>query len=433
MRSVEVRIEALKFDLQNPRFESLSDQREVLQKIVSDQNDKLAVLAHDIATQGINPIERMILIEDNGNKNSYIMLEGNRRLAALQLLSNPVLCSSLVINPLLRKKLQKYAEQFDRASIEPIDGALFDSREEASHWIELRHTGENAGAGIVGWDGLATARFRGNNVSLQAIEFVKEYVKLDKKALDDFKVTNLDRLLGDPYVRDVLGIETRNRKLGSCFDAKEVLKGLRYLISEIASERVKVPIIRSKADRKKYIDALPDSAKPNKKNIGEFWQLDAPQNKSIAAPKRAYQPSIVVRNTLIPRDCKLQIPDIRIAAIFKELRRLKVDEFPNAISVLFRVFLEFTTDHYISQEKIDGVTEHTSLFKKIQATETSLRKSGVTSDNLKPLRVLVSSNDNVLSCDTFHSYVHNRKMAPIGSELLTAWDRSQIFFETIWS
>jgi len=65
--------------------------------------------------------------------------------------------------------------------VEPIQCGLCENREEADHWIELRHTGENDGAGIVGWDGIATARFRGKEISLQAIEFIKKYGNLDER------------------------------------------------------------------------------------------------------------------------------------------------------------------------------------------------------------------------------------------------------------
>jgi len=137
MKSIQVAIENLKFDLQNPRFDSSSGQRDILQKIINNQEYKLAILAHDIINQGLNPIDRMILIQADGSKD-FVVLEGNRRLAALQLLSNPVLLNSVSMKPTMKNKFQEYSKQYDKKVIEPIDTALFDNREEANHWIELR-------------------------------------------------------------------------------------------------------------------------------------------------------------------------------------------------------------------------------------------------------------------------------------------------------
>jgi len=113
-------------------------------------------------------------------------------------------------------------------------------------------------------------------------------------------------------------------------------------------------------------------------------------------------------------------------------RHLKIDECPNAVAVLFRVFLELSADYYITEKGLTGVTEHSSLPKKIQAVENDLGKKGIDSNVLKPIRVMTSDKDSFLSFDTFHSYVHNRQMTPIPSELRTAWDRAQCYFELLW-
>jgi len=431
MKSIQVAIENLKFDLQNPRFDSSSGQRDILQKIINNQEYKLAILAHDIINQGLNPIDRMILIQADGSKD-FVVLEGNRRLAALQLLSNPVLLNSVSMKPTMKNKFQEYSKQYDKKVIEPIDTALFDNREEANHWIELRHTGENNGAGIVDWDGIMTARFRGNTLSLQAIEFVRKHGKIDEKKLQKFNVTNLDRLLGDIYVRDVLGLDAKNKKLISHYSPSEIIKGLQFIISEIAAERLKVNLIHNKTDRKNFIDNLPRTVKPDKEKTINSWALDSVEKFKVSKTIRTHGSIETVRKTLIPKDFKIQISDKRIKDIFIELQRnIKIDECPNAVAVLFRVFFELSTDFYITEKKITGVTEHSSLPKKIQAVENDLAKNGIDPNVLKPIRVMTSDKDSFLSCDTFHAYVHSRKMTPIPSELRTAWDRAQNYFELI--
>ncbi|WP_423855878.1 ParB/Srx family N-terminal domain-containing protein [Acidithiobacillus sulfuriphilus] len=200
MNDLELDLENLLFDLDNPRFNGLSDQRAALQEIVSNQGDKLWKLAQDIAQQGLNPTERVSVIT-NEKSDKHIVVEGNRRLAASKLLCNPARLDDMDIATSLKVKIKKLALNFDSTLVDPMPCVLFDSREEANHWIELRHTGENDGAGIVPWDGQATARFRGNNSSFQVLEFVRAKGALATNVdaqMENFPITNLDRLLGDP-------------------------------------------------------------------------------------------------------------------------------------------------------------------------------------------------------------------------------------------
>jgi hypothetical protein len=47
--------------------------------------------------------------------------------------------------------------------ITTVECVLVTDRGDAQRWIELRHTGPNAGAGLVGWGSDEKARFRARN------------------------------------------------------------------------------------------------------------------------------------------------------------------------------------------------------------------------------------------------------------------------------
>lgn len=86
---VQVDVEKLHFDLQNPRFIDLSDQRDALHAFCSDRHArKTVLLAENIAEVGLNPSELLIVIRGE-RRGHYTVLEGNRRLAAMKLLSVP--------------------------------------------------------------------------------------------------------------------------------------------------------------------------------------------------------------------------------------------------------------------------------------------------------------------------------------------------------
>ena len=118
---------------------------------------KLAELAEDIVTEGLSPIERLLVIKDEEDSNRFIVVEGNRRLAALRIMDNPAVMGGLSVVEALRKRLEKIAKDFDRNAVEPLSCYEVKNRDEANKWIYLRHTGANEGRGVVEWSGLATA------------------------------------------------------------------------------------------------------------------------------------------------------------------------------------------------------------------------------------------------------------------------------------
>src|SRR3569833_907371 len=154
MASKDITIQDLLFDLGNPRFPGLQSQREALERIVADQKDKLLALAEDITDVGLDLSDRPIVMAAAPPSSAFIMLEGNRRLAALKLLTNEKLVDSLNFTDKRKQRWKDLISRFDATVIEPVDCVLVDSRDVANHWIELKHSGEIAGRGRVGWDGI---------------------------------------------------------------------------------------------------------------------------------------------------------------------------------------------------------------------------------------------------------------------------------------
>ena len=88
---------------------------------------------------------------------------------------------------------------------------VVDNRGEANHWIELRHTGENKGAGIVKWESDDSARFGTRKakpgIHTQALDFLQSQQEIiDNAFRKKVPATSLKRLLGTPAVRSKLGV-----------------------------------------------------------------------------------------------------------------------------------------------------------------------------------------------------------------------------------
>lgn len=445
MASKQLDLDELLLDLENPRISRAGSQREAIQKIIEDQDLKLIVLAESIVTDGLNPMDRWLVVKSPTERGKFIVLEGNRRLATLRLLHNPTSMNDLEVRTPVKKRLQELAEQFNLKSNEPIDCFEIDDRADAATWLAQRHTGENEGSGIVNWSGVARARFRGRDPALQALDLVTTHGSLsdEEKALIEkwFPISTLDRLLSTPAVRGKIGVEISDAKLKTDLPAAEIIKPLRRIVLELVNEEVNVTQLKSKEQQVAYVSKFGRDLPNLKKRAGTMKPVDELGERDFKAisPKPKPRPKRVpVRRTLIPRDCYLTVSNPKIAEIAKELRTLPLSEFPHSVSVLFRVFLEQSVDHYLTASGIllevttKGGKKDKTLRTKVSEAIADMVKKGTPKRNLDGVSRGIDDNKSPLFVETLHNYVHNRFYSPQERELKVAWDNSQSFFEVIW-
>ena len=447
----EIEVDKLQLDVRNPRHDIREKQTETLAEIMLDQKSKLLKLAKDIVDFGINPSDLTIVIADKGDNDKFIVLEGNRRLAALELLCDPTL-AAMGYDSKSVNAFKLYGETYKKAPIEKLRCVVFTQRDEANHWIELRHTGENEGRGAVGWGAQEKARFNEllgkPSSALQVLEFVKKNSNLDEKGKEALKKPNLssiERLVDDPDVRESLGIDITDGYVTTNLPPEEIINGLTKLVMDIATQRKTVDDIRHKVDRADYISEFTEEYLPHN-NISPVgtWKIQSqsgpikphvPPTEAISGIKAGKKsvPLSTSRLTLIPPNCILKIKKpIRINKIYRELRGLEVKGFENACAITFRVFLELSVENYA---KINNISchENDSLAKKIDKVAKYMEsKKLMTTDELKPIRVACSTPDNLVSTNTLNAYVHNPNLTPKSDDLKVTWDNLQKFFETIW-
>ena len=85
-KSIEVK--NLLINTENPRFAPVKDQQSAIDTMLIDKRSNLKNLAKDIAEKGLNPGELLYVTKEN---KKYIVLEGNRRLTAIKLITDPQL------------------------------------------------------------------------------------------------------------------------------------------------------------------------------------------------------------------------------------------------------------------------------------------------------------------------------------------------------
>lgn len=444
MPARQLRLTNLLLDGENPRISKATAQKHALQEIIDDQELKLVALAQDIRETGLNPMDRFLVIKAPDATGKYIVIEGNRRLAAIKILHNPTILSGLELDAQLRGKFEAVAAGFDLGTVDPIDCFEVADRAEGAPWIRLRHTGENGGRGIVDWSSVASRRFIGRDPALQALDFVVTHGGLtddEKKRIEErFPITTLDRLLSTPAVRSLIGLELKDQKLTTKLPADEVMKPLRRMVRDLATKSIVVTELKKKDQQIAYVSGLRADLPNLKKKSKKVKSVDAFGGSDFKLPP-APRPRVKLRPTrksLIPKDCRLNVTNSKIDEIVIELRSLTLVDYHHAISVLFRVFLETSVDDYLTRFGV-ALTYPTpngpkdkSLKSKVRESTNHMITGGTPKKNLAGLLSAIDDVNNPLNPETLNNYVHNRFFSPTDRHLKTAWDNAQPFFEKIW-
>ncbi len=431
--AVSVRPADLLIDEVNPRLDKPNvGQREAQRALANEQKRKLQVLARDIVEYGLNPLELPVVSPTEDGR--YTVLEGNRRLTALKALENPDSITEAVDAGVL-KEIRRLSKRYHETPIDYVQCLVVKNREEIEHWLELKHTGWNEGAGVVTWDPDQASRFKARTGVLkphtQALDFLTRHGYLTLEARRNVKTTTFERLIEQPELRERVGLELKNKRLFLRANLDRVAKALMYVIEHLPPVRE----IDKKEQRVAWANQLPSRVvvKPTIES-GKGPSLMEANVASGQTAKKAAARLPRQRERLIPSDCVLNVTDARVKAIEGELRRLHVVKYANAVSVLLRVFIELSADCYIVSASL-STSPDGSLGKKLQDVTTDLvSKKKLTPQQAKPVNRAVSS-DSVLapSVKLMHDYVHCQYAFPAPGDLLASWSSLQPFVTAMWA
>jgi hypothetical protein len=215
---------------------------------------------------------------------------------------------------------------------------------------------------------------------------------------------------------DVLQKGKFNNKLFSRLNTKEIESYLKQI---------------TKDDYKRVTDEIKKQTKTNlfgKESISV--QKNNGANRSI--------PKSSLRKYLIPKTCFYTIQETKINNIYCELRdHLLIDDsndaVPNAVGVLFRVFLEISLDYYAKMNGHEFKKSNT-INQKISWVVKNLEGKKYDKKKFNNINKVGSAtgHKSYLSIENFHEYVHSTTTQPTSSELKGKWDNLQDFFEILW-
>ena len=458
----KISVDRLLLDVENPRLPRVAqNQRDAISLMCRTRGKEILNLAEHITNNAFDPATLMMVMPVGEDHLEYITLDGNRRITALKILETPEVLTDEFSSSELRR-IKKLSIKYARSPIEIIKCVVYPNRKTADPWITLKHRGQNEGVGLVSWSGQVSAEYdrrRGKvSSSLQLLKFAADHIKLDpavKERIDlgRFPVTTLDRLINTKYVYEKLGFKKDKGVLYTSHAASDLTGPLKRVIDDIGLSRVTVTDLKGQSQRIDYINEVYKKishVEPSKdmkqvplEEVGDKPQPKADTAKGDSKPdsgatgKRGGTKGVKPRKTLIPKKCKLSIPQARLNDISIDLKNISCDDYPNSIAVMFRVFMELSLDHFLEHELKweEQKIINTFLQKKMQATVTYFKNNDLLSKN-KLAGMAEASKTNSILAPTYkslHGFVHNYHVSPISSELKTLWDNVEPFFVKLWS
>lgn len=394
--SYEYSLNSLYLDLNNPRIkysgESLN-QTQILKYLI--KNEKVYELAKKISEEGYFVGEEPIICIENGKK---VVLEGNRRTAALKLLQNPKkYLSSSKANTLIQniakneinvnKKLRCYISP-NRLLANPIiyerhNGATLQKWKTGNQYAfvaEMFYEDALAIEDIC--DVLNESRskilkpLKAYNLFYEGSDVLEkeEGISLD---ISEFDFTNLERFYLYEPARKFLGIDFDNntgeliiRLKREEFD-KRILEVFKILIDSESFSRE----FNKEADKQKLIQKLNENPKfdfsstkednTSSKTSTARANLEDEKNKTTTRKKRNRRKKPEVR--IIPIDKEIVFDHDKLEDLFTELKYLPIDK-KYSFAILLRSYLEQSLYFYLREK---------GLFDdlKVKTNERSLKNS----------------------------------------------------------
>lgn len=472
-RAVSVRTGSLMLDNRNARLPEemrSPNQRALLQALLETEDVK--DLARSIAKLGIFPNERLVAMQD-GHK--YVVLEGNRRLAAIKLLLNPELAPTTA----LVKTFRRLSEMADLQSLGKLDVAVVKDRVSAAPIIAALHIGQAK----KGWSNLQQARYyrelveQGQSIAdvadeigttvaevqsflrneqLHRIALSLEYEPEMRRKIEDsrFPLTTLGRFIESRAGRHAMGLELGNDgNLRGTVHPERFKSILNRVARDVATEKGFTRRINDDTGIQGYFKEI-EATLPVTPKRGKFDPKvllgEKPTSKPDEQAKRSKPVARAPRisSSIVPVGYACTSQHERVRAIFGELKSMKIANQKNSTGIMLRVLIDIALWQFIVEKGLShAICDHFDRDGKKRRYDSTwtppLRDlisymcdkqqfPGMDAAGYKAVRLLASKNArDMITIDGFNAYTHNPHVTPTESELRALWQRTRPMLDII--
>lgn len=460
-QTARLSVASLFLDENNPRLGRETSGRapqEIIQYLFD--HDKALDVARSIATRGYFENEPLLAILEKGR---YVVVEGNRRLAALKALKEPGLLTGNI-----GRRVHRLAQQTDLDAISTVPVTIAPNRRATDRLLSGRHIGTP----VLAWQAENRANFilsklddgyskdelgaelgfdeKDIQKARQTRAIAEMARALDLPSAIKAKVDNprvklfstLERVFDSSVGRKFLKVEPdEDHGLRGTTTKDEFQRAFTELVTDIALRRQTSRSLNTSENIREYFQQRNPKAVAARKK-GQFVPKDITSGGSVTSPKpsKSRRPTRRPNQTVIPRSFKVRFGHERLAAIRGELSSLNRDKFANAGAVLLRVFLELASKDYlertgrlkvlIAKRKAKGkpsenqaitmralATEMISVAQsKLARTEATMVEKALRHDPAAPF----SLND-------LHAFVHQNDF-PVARDIEQFWNRTEPLF-----
>ncbi|MEK7073294.1 MAG: ParB N-terminal domain-containing protein [Patescibacteria group bacterium] len=441
----KVKVTDLFLDPENIRLglELKSSQEALINDLFS--NEKAMRVLESIASDGFFPDEMPVVIKE-GKK--YIVIDGNRRLAALKVLGRPE------IVPTKENAVRELIKTTGPA-LKEIQVVVAPSRDSVSQFLASKHTQNTRRP----WRPLRQAYFykaqlesgktvqdlrndyptvdigkflRLINVHKIAKSITYDSDQITKKVHNErsFPASTVERLYEDKHVRDFLGFDfDGDGDVQVKIDKKEFEKGFKKVVQDVVEKVVDSRTLNNEKSRKDYIASFSKADIPNKTKAGKVLTSKDFKDAVPAVKTRK-------RTKLAPKDIQftLQCPGVR--RMLTELQGIDYNQFPNASHDLLRSFLECALKSYFDQcgrpvkptkGKYVYLNDVLVAFKDEMVAEKNIELSQVTQ------KIITDTTMTSYSAQALNATNHNPSVFATAKEVEDAWDAMEKLFRYILS
>jgi ParB-like chromosome segregation protein Spo0J len=453
-----ISITNLHLDSRNPRLgrgASASSPRELIQHLF--EHDKAMEVAESIAIRGFFPNEPLLAIRENGR---YVVVEGNRRLAALKALRDP---------SLLEARQQRTLERLRRRANNTIATAVPVTIAPNRRATDQQLAGRHVGTPVLPWQAENRANFilekleEGyepedvaaelgfSSADIQEAKQIRAVAEMARsldvetdvrQKLDHPRaavLSTIRRVLDSSVGRDFLKVQPDGEHGFRGLTSKEsFVRAFVKLVTDIVKGGESSRTLNTNEEIRRYFEGWDRADLPTKR--GSFVPSDIYGTSGAPAPEQGepQRPNTLPARqskTVLPRDFKVRVSNARLLDIHRELTRLKRDEFPNAGAVLLRVFFELATVDYLKRtDRLEEIVRRLGGRGKLQYDIPSMRQlapeiTEIAKANLS--RTEANQVEKAIKHDPaapftvsdLHSFVHQETSLPTDRDILQFWLR----------
>jgi hypothetical protein len=455
---VDVELDDLLLDHENPRLGSVPAQSDILRELILLNQVHFHTMMLSIKQHGLDPGDLFYLVDESEETGvtGLTVVDGNRRLAALKVLREPALLAGTGLPDTMTKKLREAAVGFQPDIVgDSRLSILFASRPDAEDWILRRHGRGLKGEERIPWGPLEIQRFQGDFLVLDVFDFVE---RNGGHTAEQWATVRADLQRRSYVVRRFLeskaGVEALalgteavgdNMYPTTRYSPAYLVPLLKRLLEDAAAEVIDTRKYNKAADIEKYFAALKSELALPPGTAGEAKRLrDLKLDNTSSGPPPSpppppppTAPPSQIRNTLAPKRLEFKEPlNEKGKQFIREATKVQLKSAPLSAAFLLRGFIQFVVDSYMHDNGLPFWEAEKQLDLHVRADRVIdhlIKNKRAKSSDLNGIRrkLSESAKKHHASIQALNDYHHDQYQIPSADALRSGWDDATALFVAV--